>query len=59
MDHGALCVAPFLPFGDLRDQEGFVLDPAVQALAAEHAYLDLDLVQPAGVARRLVELEPL
>jgi hypothetical protein len=38
---------------------GRFLEPAVQALAAQNADLDLDHVQPAGVLWRVVELKTL
>ena len=33
-------------------------DPPVQALGSQHADLDLDHVEPAGVLRRVMELQP-
>jgi hypothetical protein len=41
-------VSLFFPWGDLADEALGVVDSAIQALAAEHAALDLDHVEPAG-----------
>ena len=35
-----------------------IVDAAVEALPLEHADLDLDHVEPAGVLWRVVELDP-
>jgi len=59
VDGGAVVVSAFFPGGDLRDAEVFVVDAAVEALAAQDADLDFDLVQPTGVSWRVVELDPL
>ena len=58
-DGRAVVVSAFFPGGDFRDEEAPVLDAAVEALAAQDADLDFDLVQPAGVSWRVVELDPL
>lgn len=46
-----------LPGGDFADETVGVVDSAVQALAAEHADLDLDHVEPTGMLGSVVELE--
>ena len=48
-----------LPGLDFADQEVPVVDASVEALAAQDADLDFDLVQPTGVSWRVVELDPL
>ena len=50
-------VALSFPGGDFGDEALGVVDPAVQALAAQHADLDFDHVEPAGVLGGVVELE--
>ena len=52
-----LLVAASLPRFDLADEHRLRRDAAVEALGDHHADLDLDHVQPAGVLRRVVELE--
>jgi len=47
-----------LPRPDLRSHRLLAGEPAVQALPAQHAQLALRYVQPAGVLRREVELQP-
>jgi hypothetical protein len=44
------------PGGDLGDQKFAIGDAAVETLATQHADLDLDHVEPAGVLGRVVEL---
>ena len=41
-----------------RDKCRLVRDPTIEALRNHHADLDLDHVEPAGVFRREVKLEP-
>jgi Hsp70 protein len=45
------------PCGDFADEALGIVDSAVQTLAAEHADLDLDHVEPAGVLGSVVELQ--
>jgi hypothetical protein len=45
-----------LPCGDFTDEALGVVDSAIQALAAEHADLDLDHVEPTGMLGGVVEL---
>ena len=47
----------FLPCGDFADEALGVVDSAIQALAAEHADLDLDHVEPTGMFWGVVELQ--
>ena len=47
-----------LPGGDFAAQSFGVVDPAIQALAAQDADLDLDHVEPTCVLWGVVELEP-
>jgi hypothetical protein len=42
---------------DFGDEAFGVVDPAVQALAAQDTDLDLDHVEPAGVLGSVVELQ--
>jgi hypothetical protein len=46
-----------LPCGDFADEALGVVDSTVQALAAQHADLDLDHVEPTGMLGGVVELE--
>src|SRR5713101_6871207 len=46
-DAGAGGVSLSFPCGDFADEAVGVVDSAVQALAAEHADLDLDHIEPA------------
>ena len=46
-----------LPCSDFVDEALGVVDSAIQALAAEHADLDLDHVEPTGMLGSVVELE--
>ena len=48
-----------LASGDFADEALGVVDSAIQALAAEHADLDLDHVEPAGMLGGVVELQTL
>ena len=48
-----------LPGLDLRDEPPPFANPAVQALAAQHADLDLHHVEPAGVLGGVVEFDAL
>ena len=48
-----------LACGDFADEALGVVDSAIQALAAEHADLDLDHVEPAGMLGGVVELQAL
>src|SRR5580704_8396927 len=45
------------PCGDFADEAFWIVDSAIQALAAEHADLDLDHVEPTGMLWGVVELE--
>ena len=47
-----------LPNVDFGNQPVGAFDAAIETLAFEHADLDLDHVEPAGVLGRVVELEP-
>lgn len=47
-----------LPGRHLGQDALFALDPPIQALAAQHANLDLDHAHPAGMLGDVVELEP-
>ena len=57
VDAGSLAIATAFPLRDLRDQDRFLGDAAVEALADHHADLDLHHVEPARVLRREMELE--
>ena len=57
-DAGFVGVPASLPVGDLGDQGTHVRDAPVKALLYHHPDLDLDHVEPAGVLRRVVELDP-
>ena len=46
-----------LPFGEFGDEALMIVDSAVEALPFEDADFDLDHVEPAGVLRRVVELD--
>jgi hypothetical protein len=45
------------PCGDFIDEALWIVDPAVQTLAAEYTDLDLDHIEPAGVLWGVVELQ--
>ena len=47
----------FFPCGDFADEALWIVDSAIQALAAEHADLDLDHVEPTGMLGGVVELQ--
>ena len=47
----------FLPCGNFADEALGIVDSAIQALAAEHADLDLDHVEPAGMLGGVVEFQ--
>ena len=47
-----------LPRVDLGDEPIIAFDAAIEALAFEHADLDLDHVEPTGVLGRVMELKP-
>ena len=47
----------FLPCGNFADEALGVVDSAIQALAGEHADLDLDHVEPTGMLGGVVELQ--
>ena len=53
---GVIGIAVVLPRGDFGHKLFRGCDTPVQALAAQHANLDLDYVQPAGVLGDIVEL---
>jgi hypothetical protein len=46
-----------LPSGDFADEALGVVDSAIEALPAEHADLDLDHVEPAGMLGGVMELQ--
>ena len=46
-----------LPSGDFADEVFGVVDSAIQTLTAEHADLDLDHVEPAGMLGGVMELQ--
>lgn len=56
-DTSAGGVALSFPDGDIADEMLWVVDSAVQALAAQDDDLDLDHVEPAGVLGCVVELQ--
>ncbi len=56
-DAGAGGVSLLLPCGDFADEVFGVVDSAIDALAAQHADLDLDHVEPVGVLGCVVELD--
>src|SRR3954454_11114629 len=58
VDAGPRRIAGTYPGVDLGDELVAFADPPVQALAAQDADLDLDHVEPAGVLRGVVELQP-
>ena len=45
------------PCGDFADEALGVVDSTIQALAAKHADLDLDHVEPTGMLGGVVELD--
>jgi hypothetical protein len=47
-----------LPEVDLGNEPLTAFDAAIETLAFEHADLDLDRVEPAGVLGRIMELKP-
>src|SRR5258707_13407716 len=57
IDASACGVSLSFPGVDFAAEPVWVVDPAVEALAAEHADLDLDHVEPTGVLGRVMELE--
>ncbi len=57
-DYDAALVSPRLPDVDLGDEPVTAFDAAIETLAFEHADLDLNHVEPAGVLGRVVELKP-
>jgi hypothetical protein len=48
-DAGAGGISLTLPSGDFTAEPFCVVDSAIEALAAQHADLDLDHIEPAGV----------
>src|SRR5271165_6643077 len=58
VDSSAALVSLGLPDVDLGDEPVTAFDAAVETLAFEHADLDLNHVEPAGVLGRVVELNP-
>src|SRR6202163_2184304 len=56
-DVGAGGVALLFPCCDFTDEALGVVDSAIQALAAEHANLDLDHVEPTGMLWGVVEFD--
>ena len=57
MDASAGSVSLLLPCVDFADEAVWLVDPAIQALAAQHTDLDLDHVEPTGMLGGVVELE--
>src|SRR5229473_4030928 len=57
IDAGAGGVSLSLPCGNFADETLGVVYSTVQALAAEHADLDLDYVEPTGMLGGVVELQ--
>src|SRR5215471_7343278 len=55
VDAGADSIALTLPSTDLGDEAVRVWEAPIQALAAQHADLDLDHIEPAGVFGGVVE----
>jgi hypothetical protein len=49
--------ALLLPSGDFSDEVFWIVDSAIQTLTAEHADLDLDHVEPAGMLGGVMELQ--
>src|SRR3954451_8328337 len=58
VDAGPRRIAGTYPGVDLGDELVAFADPPIQALAAQHADLDLNHVEPTGVLRCVVELQP-
>src|SRR3546814_11481559 len=58
LDASAGSVALSLPGSDLAFELRAIVDAKVQALASQDTDLDLGHVEPAGVLRREVELQP-
>src|SRR5271166_5794036 len=58
VDAGAASVSLGLPDVDLGNEPVAALDAAIETLSFEHADLDLNHVEPAGVLRCVVELKP-
>src|ERR1700722_13162395 len=58
VDSSAALVSLRLPDVDLGDEPVAAFDAAIETLAFEHADLDLNHVEPAGVLGRVVELKP-
>src|SRR3546814_8805140 len=58
LDASAGSVALSLPGSDLAFELRAIVDATVQALASQDTDLDLGHVEPAGVLRREVELQP-
>ena len=56
LNSGARSIALALPRSNFGYEVLLALDTPIQALAAQHANLDLDHVQPAGVLGDIVEL---
>src|SRR5271166_2125281 len=58
VDSSAALVSLRLPDVDLGNQPVGAFDSAIETLAFEHADLDLNHVEPAGMLGRVVEVEP-
>src|ERR1700720_4988075 len=56
-DASASGISRSLPSGDFTAEALWVVDSAIEALAAQHADLDLDHVEPTGVLGGVVELQ--
>jgi hypothetical protein len=56
-DAGTGGIALSLPCGDFAAEPFWVIDSAIQALAAQDADLDLDHVEPTGMLGSVVELQ--
>src|SRR5260370_719956 len=59
IDAGTSGVSLLFPCGDRAGEVVGIVDPAVQALAAQHADLDFDHIEPTGVLGSVVEFQAL
>jgi hypothetical protein len=57
-DAGASGISLLFPSGDFAAEPLWVVNSAIQALAAQDSDLDLDHVKPTGVLGGVVELQP-
>ena len=58
VDSSAALISLTLPDVDLGNEPVIAFDAAIETLAFEHADLDLNHVEPAGVLGGVVEVEP-